>query len=159
MNTRLWIKFSVFFCVRFSIVIFIKAFQASCLSTCNSQCLIYYICKEFNNLLSEVSLCFKSITEALPRTGSVSRRDEDNQAKIERGMVLTNVTRRLGHKAYPYMNKKNCKGADWSAVFKMADNLWNVLWNIIIVREHCRHVTFAKEVGQKGNRRTLFMSE
>ena len=79
-----------FFCVRFSIVIFIKAFQASCLLTCNSQCLIYYICKEFNNLLSEVSLCFKSITEALPRTGSVSRRDEDNQVHIH--LLLLRVT-------------------------------------------------------------------
>ena len=79
-----------FLCVRFSIVIFIKAFQASCLSTCNSQCLIYYICKEFNNLLSEVSLCFKSITAALPRTGSVSRRDEDNQVHIH--LLLLRVT-------------------------------------------------------------------
>lgn len=87
-----WImnQIQCFFCVRFSFVIFIKAFQASYMSTCNSQCLIYYICKEFNNLLSEVSLCFKSITEALPRTGSVSRRDEDNQVHIH--LLLLRVT-------------------------------------------------------------------
>ena len=79
-----------FVCVRFSIVIFIKAFQVSCLSMCNSQCLIYYICKEFDNLLSEVSLCFESITKALSRTGSVPRRDEDNHVHIH--LLLLRVT-------------------------------------------------------------------
>ena len=84
------------------------------------------------------------------------------QAKIERGMVLTNVTRRLGHKAYPYMNKKTVRvqtGQQFSKWRTICEMCCVITRNIIIVREHCRHVTFAKEVGQKGNRRTLFMSE
>ena len=82
------------------------------------------------------------------------------QAKIERGMVLTNVNRRLGHKAYPYMNKKNVRvqtGQQFSKWRTICEMCGVITRDITIVREHCLHVTFAKEVCQKGNRRTIFL--